>query len=75
MNITHVKDSLALLERLFDPRHATEPFIPATVGKPMWEHIGAKAGPFFDAAALEGAGISPAALKAFLVALQQNPNL
>ncbi len=75
MNLSSVNRSLALLERLFDARHATEPFIPPTKGKPKWQHIGEKSAPFVNADALAAAGVPLDAFAAYLTKLRDTRSL
>lgn len=75
MNISQVNRSITLIERLFDPRHPTESFIPPTAGKPRWKHVDTHGEPYLDTAALVKVGVPLAAFSKYLLALRDTQGI
>ena len=72
MNLSAVNRSVLLLSRLFDPNRTIQPFLPMTVGKPVFQTQHTR---FFPRVTAEEEGVSSAQLAALLQTLSDHPQL
>ncbi|MBQ7982203.1 MAG: serine hydrolase, partial [Clostridia bacterium] len=72
MNLSAVNRSVLLLSRLFDPSRTIQPFLPMTMGKPVFQTQHPR---FFPRVTAEEEGVSSAQLAALLQTLRDHPQL